>query len=284
MVARRARIGLNEVESPANTSLRNLSTGSSMNKPTPSGHGPSEAAISANTKSVRIAWNIRPDVPYPSTLQNAQVVHAYEASSEVALTALVYTAPTGKTLATVPSSIFFALADKPFTNWPSEYKNTASVSPSVQNVQTAGGAPANGAAIARFTVSSLNTNSLDSPDYGSAMVMAYDPQLGNAPFPPEATAYVSLFDVRFWAARTAVLTTESGGGQSTAPNSAFPQTLRVKVTDSVGSVRATHGMRVRFHIERGDAQWDKVLLDQRYVAFSDDNTTVTVLCDHGFAI
>jgi len=254
-----------------------------MNMPTPSGHGPAEAAIDPKNRSVRISWDTRPDVPYPATLQDAQVIHAYEGSPEVALTALSYMGPSGKTLAPVPSSILFNLIDKPFTNWPSEYKNTASVSPALQIVRTASGAPANGAAIARFTASSLNTNAVESPDYGSALVAAWDSTFFDPPFVPEAAAYVSLFEVRFWAGRTAKIRASQGVGQNVASNSPF-RVLWVTLTDSVGSMRATHGMRVRFHIERGNARWEQALLDQRYVAFSDDNTTVTVLCDYGYAI
>ncbi|WP_233236286.1 hypothetical protein [Bordetella sp. LUAb4] len=94
------------------------------------------------------------------------------------------------------------------------------------------------------------------------------------------------FEVRRWPIRAARISAHRGDGQSAKTNDVFSMPLSVKVTDSQGSMEATHNMRVEFRIDTPDqAEFDLSGDNQRYVRRDPDTpcTWVNVWCKNGIA-
>ncbi|MFC4277255.1 hypothetical protein [Achromobacter aloeverae] len=215
--------------------------------------------------SVRVDWDVhRPDL-YPDIRDGFL-------GDNASFWIRGYTAPTGGLMWGMKPTIIYGGMSDPFGNGVYPLPSASVSSSSMELTQPT---------ILTVAVNALNGSSVESPDYGTAFVLAHDYQLDVPWLNADNLPYAGLFKLRVWKGTTATLSARSGDGLSAALGHYFQTPLSVKIKDSTGATQGTHAMAVRFDIIKGDATFDPAGCNQRFRTISD--TTAQVFSEYGTA-
>ncbi|WP_233236288.1 hypothetical protein [Bordetella sp. LUAb4] len=128
-------------------------------------------------------------------------------------------------------------------------------------------------------------NVTSSPDYSSGYINVTPDDMYNNRNAGNQHRNVT-FEYRCWREDSALITAYRGDGQTAKTNDVFSTPLSVKVTDSQGSMEATHNMLVWFSLDTPDqAEFDFSGDNQRYLGKNDAIPCgwVYVWCKNGIA-
>lgn len=217
--------------------------------------------------SVRIDWAVHQTDQHPQT-------HHLFSGQFAQLWIRGCTASTGQTFWGMHTRILWRFLADPFGNgvYP---LSTATATDSNQELRQPIYVP--------ISAKDITGSSIESPDYGTAFVVAqeYAQQFTSSPLDADILPYVAFFELRVWKQASAVIKNRNGDGQNAAYGRFFETPISAYVVDSQGSIQGTHGVPVRFDIVEGNAIFDAGGYNQRLATVS--ASSAQVFSEYGIA-